>query len=155
MGNTNQGPITQTPSVTGDDPASSHEIQIRYKLAATTYRNLCSISQSPSRQDVLQKACFATEFQSFPIKQTERGFFREINNHTGIPYPLKDNISHPWQKVFLLTQIDLQHRGWPARISAAVRKELYQERGRIYVLLDRVLRCLIDVLGARQDGRGV
>ena len=133
----------------------SHEIQIRYKLAPPTLRTMCTISRSPTRRDVLQKACFATEFRSFPIKQAEKGFLGEINDHTGIPYPIKESPSQPWHKAFLLVQIDLQCRGWPSKISANTRKELHQERGRIYALLDRVLRCLIDILGERRDGRGV
>lgn len=100
-------------------------------------------------------ACFATEFRSFPIKQTERAFFRHVNDHTAIPYPITESISQPWHKVFLLVQVDLQQQGWPNKLSAAARKELHQERGRIYGLLDRVLRCITDVLGDRQDGRGV
>lgn len=93
--------------------------------------------------------------RSFPIKQAERGFFRDINDHSAIPYPVAEAASQPWHKVFLLAQIDLERSGWPAKISADARKHLHQERDRIYALLDRVLRCLVDILGYRRDGRGV
>ncbi|PNY25555.1 ATP-dependent DNA helicase MER3 [Tolypocladium capitatum] len=132
-----------------------HEIQLRYRLALPTFRTLCTISNSPDRRLVLHKACQAAEFRSFPIKQADRGFFREINHHTAIPYPISENISEPWHKAFLLVQIDLQQTGWPNKISAKARKDLHQERGRIYILLDRVLRCLVDIFGQRRDGRGV
>lgn len=132
-----------------------HEIQLRYKLAPTTIKTLITLHEKPERRDVLEKACFATEFKSFPIKAAEKGFFREINDHTPIPYIVRETITHPWHKVFLLVQADLQHTGWPNKLSAPGRKELLSESGRIYNVLERVLRCLVDILGTRLDGRGV
>lgn len=131
------------------------EIQLRHKLAAPTFKNLCGVPASPDRREVLRRACMATEFRSFPMKQTERGFFRHVNDHSLVPYPVGEAVSEPWHKVFLLIQIDLHGEGWPNKISADARKNLHQERGRIYILLDHVLRCLVDILGHRLDGRGV
>ncbi|KND88199.1 ATP-dependent DNA helicase MER3 [Tolypocladium ophioglossoides CBS 100239] len=148
-------PGTSTSSNAPSIGPDLHEIQLRYKLAPPTFKTLCTISNSPDRRVVLHKACQATEFRSFPIKQADRGFFREINNHTAIPYPISENISEPWHKAFLLVQIDLQRTWWPNKISAKARKDLLQERGRIYILLDCVLRCLVDIFGQRRDGRGV
>lgn len=148
-------PGTDSPSNAPSIGPDLHEIQLRYKLAPPTFKTLCTISNSPDRRLVLHKACQATELRSYPMKQAERGFFREINDHTAIPYPIGENISEPWHKAFLLVQIDLQRTGWPNKISANARKDLLQERGRIYILLDRVLRCLVDIFGQRRDGRGV
>ncbi|KAH6900680.1 hypothetical protein B0T10DRAFT_534948 [Thelonectria olida] len=130
-------------------------IQLRYNLAPTTFRTLCTIGKSPSRQDILKKACFATEFRSFPIKPTEKAFFREINDHTAIPYSIPESLSQPWHKIFLLVQIDLLRTGWPRKLGAPAHKELHQNLHRIYSLLDQVLRCLVDILGERNDGSGV
>ncbi|KAG6250972.1 hypothetical protein E4U23_001038 [Claviceps purpurea] len=132
-----------------------HEIKIRYRISPATMKLLSSIPKSPDRQQILHKACNASELRCFPLKQTERGFFREINDHTAIPYPIKENISQPWHKVFLLIQVELLRTGWPNKISVAARKELYQELGRMLVLLDRILRCIVNFLGLRRDGRGV
>ncbi|KJZ74637.1 hypothetical protein HIM_05987 [Hirsutella minnesotensis 3608] len=132
-----------------------HDVQLRYKLAAPTFKTLCEVPSTPDRREVLQRACTATEFRTLPMKPTERSFFREINDNTPIPYPVHGHISEPWQKAFLLVQIDLQKGGWSKRISAESRKNLHQERGRIYVILDRTIRCLADILGHRKDGRGV
>ncbi|KJK81822.1 hypothetical protein H634G_03085 [Metarhizium anisopliae BRIP 53293] len=140
---------------TEDMESNIHEVQLRYKLSSVTMKALCSISQAPDRRQVLYKSCLASEFRSFPLKQAEKNLFREINDHTAIPYTIKEAITQPWHKVFLLIQIDLLRTGWPNKISGAARKELYQERGRIYALLDRTLRCLTDILGLRRDGRGV
>ncbi|KAH7161449.1 Sec63 Brl domain-containing protein [Dactylonectria macrodidyma] len=133
----------------------SNEIQLRYKLAPTTFKTLCTIARSPNRFTILKTACSATEFRSFPIKQAEKAFIREVNDHSAIPYPIKENITLPWHKVFLVIQLDLLRTPWPARLSAATRKELHQELGRMRKLMDRVLRCLVDILGERQDGKGV
>lgn len=150
------GTIAPTSSAVGpsSDTVGSHTIQRRYKLAPTTFKTLCSISSSPLRRDVLQKACFATELRSFPIRQTEKAFFRHINDHTAIPYPITEHISQPWHKVFLLVQIDLHRTGWPSKISAATRKELHSEKEHIYKIILHALRCLVEILGEREDGKG-
>ncbi|KAF4978320.1 hypothetical protein FZEAL_5293 [Fusarium zealandicum] len=147
----------QKPAELPESAASQtlHEIQLRYKLAPSTFKTLCTIQTVPTRPDILKKACFATEFRTFPIKKAETAFFRGINEQTAIPYPVSENISQPWHKVFLLVQIQLLRAAWPNRLSGAARKELHQELARINKLLDHVLRCLVDILGERGDGKGV
>ncbi|KAL6352782.1 hypothetical protein LRP88_13255 [Fusarium phalaenopsidis] len=44
---------------------------------------------------------------------------------------------------------------WPNKLSGPARKELNQELRRMYSALDSVLRCLVDILGERSDGKGV
>lgn len=151
-----------TPSSSGEaqqpQPTASqgsHEIQRRYKLAPSTFKTLCTIQSHPARLDILKKACFATEFRSFPIKRGETAFFRAINDCTGIPYPISENISQPWHKVFLLVQLNMSRAPWPNKLSGPARKELGQELRRMYSALDSVLRCLVDILGERGDGKGV
>ncbi|GAO19436.1 uncharacterized protein UV8b_06227 [Ustilaginoidea virens] len=130
-------------------------IQLRYKLSPATMKVLGSLPTGPSRQQVLHKSCLASEFRSFPLKLAEKDFFREINDHTAIPYTVKEAITQPWHKIYLLVQADLLRTPWPNKISVNARKELYQERKRIYGLLDRVLRCLADAVALRGDGKGV
>lgn len=148
-------PVSAADEMQKDASSEFHDIQLRYKLASTTIKDLATISAKPDRFAILQKACFATEFRSFPIKPAEGAFFRDINDHNPIPYPVRETVSQPWHKVFLLVQVDLQKTGWPSKLSAPARKELLQESGRIYNVLERVLRCLVDILGHRLDGRGV
>ena len=151
----NPGPGKQPVNRSLMGQPEADDIRLRYRLATSTYENLCCIQQQPERRDVFQAACLATEFQTFPIKTAERTFLCTINDHTGIPYHLTEPISEPWHKVFLLVQIDLSRQQWPAKLSQTARKELYSERGRIYIALDKVLRCVVDILGSRGDGRGV
>ncbi|KAL7932676.1 hypothetical protein V8C35DRAFT_322888 [Trichoderma chlorosporum] len=139
----------------GPESPNHSEIRLRYQLSPPTLRSLSAIGKAPDRRSVLQTACSAAEFRSFPIRQAEKNLFREINDHTGIPYPITGPVTEPWHKVFLLIQIDLLRGGWPNKISAAGRKELMRESGRIYTVMDRVLRCLADIFGEREDGRGV
>ncbi|KAJ4328216.1 hypothetical protein N0V84_001418 [Fusarium piperis] len=136
-------------------PQGLHEIQLRYKLAPSTFKTLCTIQSHPARPDILKKACFATEFRSFPIKRGETAFFRAINDCTGIPYPIPENISQPWHKVFLLVQLNMSRAPWPNKLTGPARKELNQDLRRMYSALDSVLRCLVDILGERGDGKGV
>ncbi|KAF5674556.1 DNA RNA helicase [Fusarium heterosporum] len=131
------------------------EIQLRYEVAASTFKLLCEIKRSPSASDILRRACSATEFGSFPINKGEAAFFRAINDNTGIPYQVKEFISQPWHKVFLLVQVDLLKSGWPNKLSGPARQNIHKELGRMYKLLDRVLRCLVDILGEKGDGKGV
>lgn len=132
-----------------------HEIQLRYKISAPSFKSARAIPQHPDRHQVLEAVCRAFEFRSFPMTSLEDRFFRYINEHTGIPYQLKEQVKEPWHKVFLLAQLELSQIPWPSKISAEGRKQLYQEKGKLYSLLDRMLRCTIDLMGYRNDGRGV
>lgn len=139
-----------------DEVAKALEkVKIRYKLSSMSFKTLCNTPKSPDRKTVLDFACHASEFKSFPIKRDEAAFFRHVNDHTGIPHTVHGAVSEPWHKVFLLVQTDLLLEGWPNKISVLARKELYQERTQIYKILDRSIRCIIDILGFRGDGRGV
>lgn len=143
----------------------SHDLQLRYRLSSATLRNLDTVARGPDRRAVLEKACSATvELRSFPMRDSERAFFRHINDHTSIPYPLLREgssaaavatPSEPWHKVFLLVQADLSGAAWPNKISGEGRRRMLQERGRMYGVLGRSLRCLVDVMGGARDGRGV
>lgn len=149
----------QPPSVVTKNAFSNsaqyNEIRLRYQLSVPTLRSLSAVEKAADRRKVLQTACLAAEFRSFPIRPEEKNLLRDINDHTGIPYPITGLVTEPWHKVFLLVQCDLSRAGWPKKISSSARKELLRESGRIYIVLDRVLRCLADIFGEREDGRGV
>ncbi|KAL6882756.1 matellopeptidase-like protein [Trichoderma longibrachiatum] len=155
VGQEDSGQLAPLATAGKPDTPKHNDIRLRYQLSLPTLRSLSTIDKAPDRRKVLETACHAAEFRSFPIKQDQKNLFREINDHTGIPYPVNGLVTDPWQKVFLLIQIDLSRGGWPNKISANGRKELMRESGRIFVVLDRVLRCLADIFGEREDGRGV
>jgi ATP-dependent DNA helicase HFM1/MER3 len=146
---------TQNAEPANEADGKWRDVQLRYKLAPTSFNNLLAVPKAPSRQDILRQACFCTEFAAFPIDSAEKTFFREINDHCPIPYRITEAIILPWQKVFLLVQIDLARCVWPNKLSAAARKRLHSERGSLYRVLDQVLRCLVDILGQKLDGSGV
>ena len=144
------------PKPQDDLPYGFNHIQIRYKLALTTFTRLRTICEHPTREKILRLACTADEFMSFPMKPAEESFFRQINNNMNIPYRGTMTPNTKWcNKVLLLVQVDLLTTGWPSKLTANTRKELYMERPKIYRVLDRVVRCIIDILGERGDGRGV
>ncbi|PHH60374.1 hypothetical protein CDD81_1812 [Ophiocordyceps australis] len=133
-------------------------IHLRYQLAAPTFKTLCAIPPHPDRRTILHTACQATELRSLPMAPAEGAFFRHINNHLPITYPIPPTagpMTEPWHKAFLLCQLNLQRLDWPSKLSAPARKQLLVDKSRLYTLVDRVLRCLVDILGLRKDGRGV
>lgn len=131
------------------------EIRKRYHLAPPTFANICKIGTQPERSTIFQTSCTAIELQTFTIRPAERNWLRHINEHTCIPYPIREPVTEPWHKASLLVQIDLSGQPWPTKITQATRKELHGDLMRIYLVFDQVLRCIIDVLGHRGDGRGV
>lgn len=149
--------IPQKPANPKSSPSlpNSPSLQLRYKLSKPTFQHLLNIPHQPDRRLVLEHACQAHEFLSFPIRQCERAFFRDINESRPIPYLVREAVSQPWHKVFLLVQIDLLKTGWPNKLSGPARKDLHGERGKMYEVLNQVLRCLADILGERRDGRGL
>ncbi|KAM0740958.1 hypothetical protein ACQRIT_003815 [Beauveria bassiana] len=131
------------------------EIRTRYQLAPPTFANICKIAPRPERSAIFQTACTAIELRTLTIRPAERAWLRYVNEHTGIPYPISEPVAEPWHKASLVVQIDLSGQPWPAKLTQAARKELHSDLGRIYRVFDQVLRCIIDVLGHRGDGRGV
>lgn len=131
------------------------EIRTRYHLAPPTFASICKIGTQPERSTIFQTTCTAIELQTFAIRPAERNWLRYINEHTCIPYPIREPVTEPWHKASLLVQIDLSGQQWPPNITQATRKELHGDLKRIHRVFDQVLRCIIDVLGHRGDGRGV
>lgn len=132
-------------------------IRTRYRLAPPTFANICKIPSQPDRSVIFQTACTAIEFQSFAIRPAERAWLRHVNEHTGVPYPISEAaaVTEPRHKASLLVQIDLSGQPWPPKLTQAARKELFADLTRIHRVFDQVLRCVVDVLGHRGDGRGV
>lgn len=130
-------------------------IRTRYQLATPTFASISQVPPNPDRSSIFKTACRAIEFRTFPIRSAERAWLRYINEHTGIPYSITEPLTDPWHKVSLMVQIDLSGQGWPAKLTQGARKDLLGDASRIYKILDQVLRCVIDVLGHREDGRGV
>ncbi|KAL6852338.1 hypothetical protein ACO1O0_006881 [Amphichorda felina] len=134
----------------------SSPLQRRYQLALTTFTKLLTIDRHPSRENILRLACTADEFMSCTMDPDQTRFFHEVNNNTAIPYRNKPTPQTTWNhKVFLLVQADLLPTGWPNKLSAKTRATLQMESPVIYRTLGQVLRCIIDIIGERGDGRGV
>ncbi|OAA63812.1 Sec63 domain protein [Cordyceps fumosorosea ARSEF 2679] len=131
------------------------EIRKRYPLAPSTFASICKIPPQPDRSTVFHAALSAVELQPFAIRPAERAWLRHINEHTPIPYPIREPVAEPRHKASLLVQMDLTGEQWLGKLTQAARRELLADRRPIYRVLDQALRCAIDVLGHRGDGRGV
>lgn len=131
------------------------EIRKRYPLAPETFANICKIAAQPDRSAVFQTACTAVELQALSIRPGERAWLRHVNEHTPIPYPIREPVTAPWHKASLLVQADLTGQPWPAKLTQSARKELHGDRAPVFSIFNLVVRCTIDVLGHRGDGRGL
>ncbi|CAI4217450.1 unnamed protein product, partial [Parascedosporium putredinis] len=85
----------------------------------------------------------------------ERTFFKDINLSKDVRWPLATGSPvMSWEKVFLLAQMQLSGGEWPSTLHKARRKELMAEKKDIFKVLNRIVRCTIDIVGSKKDGEG-
>jgi len=128
---------------------------VRHKLSILTMHALIAIPPQPRVETLLRQAATASELRSFLVKNAEAHFLRALNENPHVLWPLKGHVGQPWQKVFLMMQIDLAGAEYPNRLSGPARRELMQERPRMVEVLIKVVKCAIEVLAAGNDAVGV
>ncbi|UZP46208.1 hypothetical protein NXS19_014020 [Fusarium pseudograminearum] len=139
--------------------AQPHSPRTRFRYDTNWPSQLSEPSARSKAAQILspfsRKLALRTSSIHSPSKSMRLSSSRAINENTGIPFPISEFISKPWHKVILLVQIELTKSGWPNKLKGEARKELHKELAQMCKLLDRVLRCLADILGERGDGRGL
>ncbi|PKS11359.1 hypothetical protein jhhlp_003121 [Lomentospora prolificans] len=86
----------------------------------------------------------------------ERALFKAINSSKDVRWPVAAGSPvATWEKVFLLTQMQLSGSEWPNRINHRRKRELMAEKKSIFKVLNRIIRCVIDVMGLKRDAEGV
>lgn len=128
---------------------------VRFKLSIQTMHTILAISPKPTIETILRQAAGASELHSYSIKQGEHSFFLAINELPQTLWPLKEYLRHPWQKVFLLAQMDLSGAEYPNRLSGSLMRELMQDRVRIMGVLAKVARAAVELFANRRDAVGV
>ena len=99
----------------------------------------------------LNTLCQATEFKEFRLRPTERPIFRELNKSPSIIYPLNE-INTVWHKISLLIQAELGGVQYPDTSEVAkLRKQLLVEKKLALDLLQRLVRSVIECVGANLD----
>ena len=106
---------------------------------------------SNSVPEQLNTLCQASEFKEFRLRPTERPIFRELNKSPSILYPLNE-INTVWHKISLLVQAELGGAQYPDTSEVAkLRKQLSVEKKLALDLLQRLVRSVIECVGANLD----
>lgn len=87
----------------------------------------------------------AKEFYDVRLRGGEKKLFKEINNASGIKYPIKVDIALPAHKRSLIIQAELGGVDFPADEQYVKhRKQYHQDRTVIFSQINRLIRCVID-----------
>lgn len=128
---------------------------LRYSLSLPTTRALTLLPRAASPQEILRCASSATEFRAFTLRAAEKGAFSGINNDPSTRWPVKEALSQPWHKVFLVAQCEAAGRDYGDRLPLQARRDLNSARPRIVRILGQVLRACADIMGSRRDAVGL
>jgi len=154
------GPSSSSPSSATSDrnniPDEFVPLRHRYALTPETLANLLMLPSQPSQRTLLEAASQAPELRRHSMLAEERAFFRAINGSKNVRWPVAAGSPvAAWQKAFLLVQMQLSGGEWPGKINKGRRRELVSEKKEIFKVLNRIVRCVIDVMGLKRDGVGV
>src|SRR5271155_1658426 len=87
----------------------------------------------------------AAEFRDVRLKSGEKALYKELNNDSGIKFPVKVDIALPAHKVFLLIQTELGGSDYPSTDSLKKHKSQYQiDKTMVFSHINRLIRCVID-----------
>lgn len=86
----------------------------------------------------------------------ERGFFKNINSSGKIRWPVAaSSPGSSWEKVYLLVQMQLTGSGEWGNIGKNRRRELLNQKKDVFARVNKVVRCVIDMMGLRKDAVGL
>lgn len=136
-------------------PEELFPLKDRHILSPETISHLLEIPKHASMREILELACRAPELRRHVMRSDERTFFKDINLSKDVRWPLATvSPITSWEKVFLLAQMQLSGGEWPSTLHKARRKELMAEKKDIFRVLNRIIRCTIDIVGSKKDGEG-
>ncbi|OHW90387.1 DEAD/DEAH box helicase [Colletotrichum incanum] len=128
---------------------------LRYSLSPRTIHALAALPHAAPPDEILRCAASATEFLSFTFSPLEKVAFAGINNDPSTRWHLREPLSRPWHKVFLVAQCEAAGGDYGEKLSLQARNDLYATRSRIVEILRQVLRACADIMGARRDAVGL
>ncbi|KAK1985578.1 hypothetical protein LZ30DRAFT_583822 [Colletotrichum cereale] len=152
------------PTITADNVAGApsarlspqnHAIMLRYSLSPRTIHALDALPYAAPPDEILRCAASATEFLSFTFSPPEKVAFAGINNDPSTRWHVREALTLPWHKVFLVAQCEAAGGDYGDKLSLQARNALYAARGRIVAILGQVLRACADIMGARRDAAGL
>ncbi|OKP11203.1 ATP-dependent DNA helicase MER3 [Penicillium subrubescens] len=124
----------------------------RYYIRFETMKKLLSLRAQADLPQILDVIIQAEEFHEIRLKAGEKTLYREINKDPGIRYPIKVDIALPSHKISLLLQSELGALDFPARDQLQKHKFTFQQdKSLVFSHVNRLIRCVIDCLIARED----
>ncbi|KAF9880567.1 hypothetical protein CkaCkLH20_01609 [Colletotrichum karsti] len=148
-------PASQNARKTVDLAPEHQAIMLRYALSPPTIRALVCLPRGAEPNEILRCASSATELRSFNLHAHERGAFSGINSHPTTRWPIKENLSQPWHKAFLIAQCEAAGADYGERLSLMARQDLMATKPKIIRILGQVLRACADIMGTRKDAAGL
>ena len=153
------------PSAPSSSPPQSSDVIIpdeyshipdRYGVSPQTLAHVLKLPDAPSERDILALASTSHELHACVMYADEKSFFKRINFSGKIRWPVPASApSASWEKVYLLVQMQLSGAGEWGRIGKNQRRELMNQKKDVSARLNKVLRCVIDVMGLRKDAVGL
>ncbi|KAI1319042.1 hypothetical protein F5Y16DRAFT_406112 [Xylariaceae sp. FL0255] len=94
-------------------------------------------------------------FKAIKFKSKERAVFRGLNESPLMLYPIQEEVTLGWHKVFMIVQISLGGMELPMdKDGSWIRYDLLRESRFVLDRLNRLVRCIIDCKASDRDGRG-
>lgn len=94
----------------------------------------------------------AEEFKEIRLKAGEKSLYKEINRDPSIRFPIKVDIALPAHKISLLLQSELGAIDFPGDDQYQKHKFTFQQdKNLVFMHVNRLIRCVIDCLIARED----
>ena len=137
-------------------PDEYYHIPDRYGVSPQTLAHVLKLPDAPSERDILASASSSHELRACVMYADEKSFFKGINFSGKIRWPVPASApSASWEKVYLLVQMQLSGSGEWGRVGKNQRRELMNQKKDVFARVNKVVRCVIDVLGLRRDGVGL
>ncbi|KAJ5088803.1 hypothetical protein N7456_012419 [Penicillium angulare] len=128
----------------------------RYYVRFETMKILLALEGSATISQILDVIVQAEEFREIRFKAGEKSLYKEINRDQGIRYPIKIDIGLPSHKISLLLQSELGAVECPAGDQFNKHRfPFQQDKSMVFTHVNRVIRCIIDCLIAREDSASI
>lgn len=126
-------------------------VMSKYMIRYDTMKTIMDIPQGTKLRDLLTSLCEASEFSEIRWQTNEKELFRDLNKDHFILFPIAGTVSTVAHKVSLLIQMELG-RVEPSSVPGLDRRRLRSETSRVFEVMHRLIRAVIECKGADMDG---
>lgn len=137
-------------------PEGHGHLPDRYNISTQAVAHILKLPSAPSERDILASASSSPELRVCTMYADERGFFKSINSSGKIRWLVAaSSPGSSWEKVYLLVQMQLAGSGEWGNIGKNQRRELMNQKKDVFERVNKVVRCVIDIMGLRKDAVGL